>query len=82
MELVLQDLEGFGQSNDSFDVDSLGGDDPVPHDRLSWQLIDTSHSGWCIYLDIFGGEQVLYLKVVLVYQYNMFISHGSWGFRL
>ena len=54
VELVLQDLVGLGQPYDPFDVDPLGGDDPVTDNGLCWQLVDSSHGGWCINLDVFS----------------------------
>ena len=62
MELVLQDLVGFGKSYHSLNVYSLGGDDPIPHDSLGRQLIDSSHGGWGVHLDIMGSKEILYLK--------------------
>ena len=61
MELLFQDLVGLGQSNHPFDMDSLGGDDPISDNCLCWQLIHTSHGSWCVDLDIMAGKEILYL---------------------
>ena len=52
VELVLQDLVGLGQPYYPLHMDPLGGDDPIPDHSLCWQLIQTSHSGWGIHLDV------------------------------
>ena len=65
MELMLQDLVGFGKSYHSFDMHPLGSYDTILNDRLSWKLIDPSHGCWCVDLNILGGEQVLHLKEVI-----------------
>ena len=64
MELVLQDLVCLGKTDDPLHVNPLGRDDPIPDHSLCWQLVDPSHGGWCINLDIVGGEQILNLKEV------------------
>ena len=65
MELMLQDLVGFGKSYHSLNMYPLGGYDSILDDRLGWQLIDPAHSCWCINLNILAGKQVLYLKEVI-----------------
>ena len=65
MELMLQDLEGFGKSYHSFYMNPLWSDDSISDDCLGWKLIDPSHGRWCINLNILGGEQVLHLKKVI-----------------
>ena len=62
MELVLQDFVGLGQTNHPLNVYSLGGNDPIPDHSLCWQLVDPSHGGWCINLNVVRGEQILNLK--------------------
>ena len=68
MELVPQYFVGLGQSDHPLHMDPLGGNDPIPDHSLCWQLVDPSHGGWCINLDITGGEQILNLKEVMSHE--------------
>ena len=58
-ELMLQNLVCFSQTDNSFHMDPLGSYDPIPHNRLCWQLVDSSHGSWGVDLNIMSGKKVL-----------------------